>query len=140
MIKNYRLDVVSAEKQLFSGFVQKLQVSGIEGELGIYPGHSPLLTVIKPGMIRLIKKNGEEEFIYLSGGIFEVQPSRSIVLADIAIRGTDLDEQRALKAKSKAEQQIKDKHKDINYLIASVKLAKAMAKLRVIELTKKSIK
>ncbi|MXP51433.1 F0F1 ATP synthase subunit epsilon [Pantoea sp. SoEX] len=140
MIKNYQLDVVSAEKQLFSGLVQKIQVSGIEGELGIFPGHSPLLTILKPGMIGLVKKNGDTEFIYLSGGILEVQPNRSIVLADIAIRGTDLDEKRALEAKFKAEQQIKNRHKDVNYLIASIKLAKAIAKLRVIELTKKSIK
>ncbi|MDF2914485.1 MAG: atpC [Pantoea agglomerans] len=132
MAMTYHLDVVSAEEQLFSGLVQKIQVSGSEGELGIFPGHAPLLTAIKPGMIRIVKQHGEEEFIYLSGGVLEVQPGSSTVLADTAIRGTDLDEARALEAKRKAED-----HMD--YAQASAELAKAIAKLRVIELTKKAM-
>lgn len=74
MAMTYHLDVVSAELQMFSGLVEKIQVTGSEGELGIYPGHAPLLTAIKPGMIRIVKQHGHEEFIYLSGGILEVQP------------------------------------------------------------------
>ncbi len=74
MAMTYHLDVVSAEQQMFSGLVEKIQVTGSEGELGIYPGHAPLLTAIKPGMIRIVKQHGHEEFIYLSGGILEVQP------------------------------------------------------------------
>ncbi|PPI87648.1 F0F1 ATP synthase subunit epsilon [Candidatus Pantoea edessiphila] len=140
MVNTYKLDIVTSEKQLFSGLVQKIQVSGIEGELGVFPGHSPLLTIIKPGMIHLVTQEGNEEFIYLSGGIFEVQPNHSIVLADVAIRGVDLDEKRALQAMYKAEKQIKNRHKDFNYLVCSMKLAKALAKLRVIELTRKLIK
>ena len=85
----YHLDVVSAELQMFSGLVEKIQVTGSEGELGIYPGHAPLLTAIKPGMIRIVKQHGHEEFIYLSGGILEVQPGSVTVLADTAIRGQD---------------------------------------------------
>ena len=85
-----QLDVVSAEKQIFSGLVQSLQVSGEAGELGIMPGHAPLLTSIKPGMVRLVKQNGEEEIIFLSGGILEVQPSTVNILADVAIGGGDL--------------------------------------------------
>ncbi len=73
MAMTYHLDVVSAEQQMFSGLVEKIQVTGSEGELGIYPGHAPLLTAIKPGMIRIVKQHGHEEFIYLSGGILEVQ-------------------------------------------------------------------
>ena len=69
MAMTYHLDVVSAEQQMFSGLVEKIQVTGSEGELGIYPGHAPLLTAIKPGMIRIVKQHGHEEFIYLSGGI-----------------------------------------------------------------------
>ncbi|WP_268597603.1 F0F1 ATP synthase subunit epsilon, partial [Escherichia coli] len=107
MAMTYHLDVVSAEKQMFSGLVQKIQVTGSEGELGIFPGHAPLLTAIKPGMVRIVKQHGEEEFIYLSGGILEVQPSVVTVLADTAIRGTDLDEARALEAKRKAEEHIR---------------------------------
>ncbi|MGC9821252.1 F0F1 ATP synthase subunit epsilon [Escherichia coli] len=98
----YHLDVVSAEQQMFSGLVEKIQVTGSEGELGIYPGHAPLLTAIKPGMIRIVKQHGHEEFIYLSGGILEVQPGNVTVLADTAIRGQDLDEARAMEAKQQA--------------------------------------
>lgn len=86
MAMTYHLDVVSAEQQMFSGLVEKIQVTGSEGELGIYPGHAPLLTAIKPGMIRIVKQHGHEEFIYLSGGILEVQPGSVTVLADTAIR------------------------------------------------------
>lgn len=138
MAMTYHLDVVSAEQQMFSGLVEKIQVTGSEGELGIYPGHAPLLTAIKPGMIRIVKQHGHEEFIYLSGGILEVQPGSVTVLADTAIRGQDLDEARALEAKRKAEEHIKSSHGDVDYAQASAELAKAIAKLRVIELTKKA--
>ncbi|RZH78615.1 ATP synthase F1 subunit epsilon, partial [Staphylococcus aureus] len=77
--------------QLYDGEVKRIQVTGSEGELGIYPQHTPLLTAIKPGMVRVVKTSGEEEVIYLSGGILEVQPTGVIVLADTAIRGRDLD-------------------------------------------------
>ena len=98
MAMTYHLDVVSAEQQMFSGLVEKIQVTGSEGELGIYPGHAPLLTAIKPGMIRIVKQFGHEEFIYLSGGILEVQPNSVTVLADTAVRSEDLDEAKAKKA------------------------------------------
>lgn len=87
MAMTYHTDVVSAEQQMFSGLVEKIRVTGSEGELGIFPGHAPLLTAIKPGMIRIVKQFGHEEFIYLSGGILEVQPGSVTVLADTAIRG-----------------------------------------------------
>jgi F-type H+-transporting ATPase subunit epsilon len=137
--KSYHLDVVSAERKMFSGLVQKIQVTGSEGELGIYPGHAPLLTAIKPGMVRIVKEHGEEEFIYLSGGLIEVQPNTTTVLADTAIRGQDLDEARALEAKRRAEEHIRDSHGDIDYAQASADLAKAIAQLRVIELTRKAM-
>ena len=98
MAMTYHLDVVSAEQQMFSGLVEKIQVTGSEGELGIYPGHAPLLTAIKPGMIRIVKQHGHEEFIYLSGGILEVQPGSVTVLADTADSSEDLDEAKAKKA------------------------------------------
>ncbi|AWK15261.1 F0F1 ATP synthase subunit epsilon [Candidatus Fukatsuia symbiotica] len=135
----YRLDVVSAEKRMFSGLVQKIQVTGSEGELGIYPGHAPLLTSINPGMVRIVKQFGEEEFIYLSGGLLEVHPNVVIVLADTAIRGEDLDEAKALEAKHKAESHINDSHCDVDYAQLSAELAKEIAKLRVIELIKKAM-
>ncbi|NIG62734.1 MAG: F0F1 ATP synthase subunit epsilon [Serratia symbiotica] len=139
MAMTYHLDVVSAEKQIFSGLVQKIQVTGSEGELGIFPGHAPLLTAIKPGMVHIVNQHGEEEFIYLSGGVLEVQPSVVSVLADTAIRGTDLDEARALEAKYKAEDHIRNSHGDVDYAQASAELARAIAKLRVIELTREAM-
>ncbi|GLX65179.1 F0F1 ATP synthase subunit epsilon [Proteus sp. DFP240708] len=134
---SFYLKVVSAEKQLYDGEVKRIQVTGSEGELGIYPQHTPLLTAIKPGMVRVVKTSGEEEVIYLSGGILEVQPTGVIVLADTAIRGRDLDEAKALESKRKAEEHIQSSHGDVDYAQASAELAKAIAKLRVIELTRR---
>ncbi|CAO98520.1 F0F1 ATP synthase subunit epsilon [Erwinia tasmaniensis] len=139
MAMTFHLDVVSAEEQMFSGTVQSIQVSGSEGELGIRPNHAPLLTAIKPGMIRIVKQHGEEEVIYLSGGVLEVQPGAVTVLADTAIRGSDLDEARALEAKRKAEAHMNSSHGDVDFAVASAELAKAIAKLRVIELTKNAM-
>ncbi len=133
----FHLDVVSAEKKLFSGRAQNVQVTGSEGELGIHAGHRQLLTAITPGMIRITKQNDEEEVIYLSGGMLEVQPSTVTVLADTAIRGEDLDAAKAEEAKRQAEEQIHNQHGDINFAQAASDLAKAIAQLRVIELTKK---
>lgn len=87
---SFHLDVVSAEGKLFSGRVQSAQVSGSEGELGLRHGHAPLLTAIKPGLVRLVKQNGTEEVLYISGGMLEVQPESVTVLADTAIRADDL--------------------------------------------------
>lgn len=134
----FHLDVVSAEKQLFSGRAEFVQVTGSEGELGIYHGHTPLLTAITPGMIRIIIKEGEEEIIYLSGGMLEVQPNTVTLLADTAIRGVDLDQAKAEEAKRRAEERIFNKHGDMDFAQASSELAKAIAQLRVIELTRKS--
>jgi F-type H+-transporting ATPase subunit epsilon len=131
------LDVVSAEECLFSGRVSHLQVSGQEGELGIMPGHTPLLTPIKPGMVRMVKQFGEEEVIYISGGFLEVQPSGVTVLADTAIRGEDLDKAKAEAAKRAAEEKISNPGKDIDYARVTTELAKAIAQLRVIELTRR---
>lgn len=131
------LDVVSAEQSLFSGRVSHLQVSGQEGELGIMPGHTPLLTPIKPGMVQLVKQHGEEEVIYISGGFLEVQPGGVTVLADTAIRGVDLDLAKAKEAKRSAEQQMANPSQDIDYALVTAQLAQAIAQLRVIKLTRK---
>lgn len=139
MAMTFHLDVVSAELQMFSGLVQSIQVSGTEGELGIRPNHAPLLTAIKPGMVHIVKQQGDEEYIYLSGGVLEVQPGAVTVLADTAIRGTDLDEARAMEAKRKAEEHMNSSHGDVDFATASAELAKAIAKLRVIELTKRAM-
>ncbi|WP_413113671.1 F0F1 ATP synthase subunit epsilon [Thaumasiovibrio sp. DFM-14] len=134
----FKLDVVSAEKQLFSGLVESIQVTGSEGELGVFAGHTPLLTSVVPGMIRIVKQHGHEEIIYLSGGMLEVQPNAVTVLADTAIRGEELDTAKAEEAKRQAEEQIQHPHGDIDFAQAASDLAKAIAQLRVIELVKHS--
>ncbi|HEY7865892.1 MAG TPA: F0F1 ATP synthase subunit epsilon [Psychromonas sp.] len=131
------LDVVSAEESLFSGRVSHLQVSGQEGELGVMPGHTPLLTPIKPGMVRMVKQHGGEEVFYISGGFLEVQPGGVTVLADTAIRGQDLDKAKAEEAKRSAQEQISNPSKDIDYALVTAQLAQAIAKLRVINMIRK---
>lgn len=126
------LDVVSAEESIFSGLVESIQVSGSEGELGLMPGHAPLITAIKPGQIRLVKQFGDEELIYLSGGMLEVQPNGITVLADVAVRGEDLDEEAAKEAKARAEEHINNQGADFDYAEAAKELAKAVAQLKVI--------
>lgn len=132
MASQFELNVVSAERKIFSGDVTSVRVSGIDGELGVYAGHTPLLTAIKPGMVKFTLADGKEEFIYVSGGFLEVQPTVVTVLADTAIRGDELDEQRILAAKRKAEETL-GKTNDADL---TAKLAREIAKLRVYELTK----
>lgn len=132
MASQFELTVVSAESQIFNGEVTSVRVSGVDGELGIYAGHTPLLTAIKPGMVKFTLADGKEEFVYVSGGFLEVQPKAVTVLADTAIRGEELDEQRILAAKRKAEESL-SKTNDADL---TAKLAREIAKLRVYELTK----
>ncbi|WP_019030159.1 F0F1 ATP synthase subunit epsilon [Colwellia piezophila] len=133
------LNVVSAEESLFSGSIKSLQITGSEGELGIMPGHAPLLTSLKPGMALITKEDGTEEVIYLSGGMLEVQPNNVIVLADVATRAADLDEQAALDAKKRAEENINANGVDVDYAAVSAELARAEAQLRVIQATSKKV-
>ncbi|MDG1752354.1 MAG: F0F1 ATP synthase subunit epsilon [Thalassotalea sp.] len=136
-ILSVNLNVVSAEESLFSGAIESLQITGSEGELGIMPGHAPLLTSLKPGMARIVKKGGIEEVIYLSGGMLEVQPNHITVLADIAVRSDDLDEQVAEEAKQRAEERLNAHSDDVDYAEAASELARAVAQLRVIQATSK---
>ncbi|MBO1271764.1 MULTISPECIES: F0F1 ATP synthase subunit epsilon [Shewanella] len=134
-----QLDIVSAESKIYSGLVASLQVTGSEGELGVMPGHTPLLTNIKPGMARIVKQNGSEEVFYLSGGILEVQPSSVSVLADVVMRADEIDEQAAVEAKRRAEAVMAKAGADFDYAAAAIELAKAIAQLRVVETIKKNI-
>ncbi|WP_044469510.1 F0F1 ATP synthase subunit epsilon [Mannheimia massilioguelmaensis] len=136
----FNLTIVSAEKKIFEGVVKSIQATGTEGELGVLPGHMPLLTAIKPGIVKLTLENGNEEVIYVSGGFLEVQPTTVTVLADIAIRGTDLDQERILNAKRKAEENIVARHTDADHDLLVAKLSKELAKLRAYELTEKLVK
>ncbi len=127
------VDVVSAEEHIFSGEAQFVVLPGEEGELGIYPRHTPLLTRIRPGTVRVkLANGGEEEFVFVSGGILEVQPDMVTVLADTAIRGHDLDEAKATEAKRAAEEALQNRTGDVDYARASGELAVAMAQLAAI--------
>lgn len=133
-----RVEVVSAEQEIFSGEVAMLIATAEEGEVGIYPQHTPMLTRLKAGDVRLmIEEGGEEEVIYVSGGILEVTPKVVTVLSDTAMRADDIDEAAALEAKSKAEQALKDTKADINYAKAKAELAQAAAQLQALKKIKK---
>jgi len=140
MALTVHVDVVSAEEQIFSGLAEFVVLPGEVGELGIFPGHMPLMTRIKPGAVRLKLQGQErEELIFVAGGILEVQPGLVTVLADTAIRGHDLDEAKAMDAKKKAEEAMVDRSSELDYARAQAELAEAVAQLAAIQrLRKKS--
>ncbi|MFL6710011.1 MAG: F0F1 ATP synthase subunit epsilon [Massilia sp.] len=133
MANTIHVDVVSAESLIFSGEAEFVALPGESGELGIYPKHTPLITRIRPGAVR-IKKVGsdEEEFVFVAGGLLEVQPTGVTVLADTAIRGSDLDEAKANEAKKLAEEMMVNKDSKIDYAKAQSELATAIAQLAAI--------
>ena len=118
-----RVDVVSAEESIFSGEAKFVALPGEAGELGILPGHIPLITRIKPGAVRIEKADGGEEFVFVAGGILEVQPNHITVLSDTAIRGKDLDEAKASYARKQAEEAVKNAKSDIDLAKATSELA-----------------
>jgi F-type H+-transporting ATPase subunit epsilon len=134
MAHTIHVDVVSAEEQIFSGQAEFVVLPGEAGELGIYPKHTPLITRIKPGAVR-IKVSGvvEEEFVFVAGGILEVQPNTVTVLADTAIRGRDLDEAKANEVKKMAEEAMVNRETDIDFAVAQTELAIAIAQLAAIQ-------
>ncbi|EGT79127.1 ATP synthase F0F1 subunit epsilon [Haemophilus haemolyticus] len=136
----FNLTIVSAERKIFEGEVKQIQATGVEGELGILPGHTPLLTAIKPGIVKFILQDGNEDVIYVSGGFLEVQPNIVTVLADVAIRGSELDADRIREAKRKAEENIVSHASDVDHDLLVAKLSKELAKLRAYELTEKLLK
>ena len=127
------VDVVSAEASIFSGEAKFVALPGENGELGILPRHTPLITRIKPGAVRIVRAdNGEEEFVFVAGGILEVQPSAVTVLADTAIRGHDLDEAKALEARNKAAEAMKNAKTDIDFAKAQGEFAAMAAQIAAI--------
>ncbi|GGN19254.1 MULTISPECIES: F0F1 ATP synthase subunit epsilon [Marinomonas] len=126
-------DIVSAEQEIFSGSVQFLVASGCYGDLGIMPGHAALLTTLEAGPVRVVKENGDEEFIFVSGGFLEVQPHRVTVLANTATRARDLDEEAAIKAQEHAKELLANQQADVDYSRATAELAEAVARLRTIQ-------
>jgi F-type H+-transporting ATPase subunit epsilon len=138
MAMTIHVDIVSAETTLYSGSAEVVIAPGQRGELGIYPRHTPLLTTLKPGSVRIkLPNQTEEELIYVSGGILEVQPNVVTILSDSAIRGADLDEAKALEAMRAAEEAMKDKAAQIDYAQAQVELAQAVAQLAAIKKLRK---
>lgn len=134
MAHTIHVDVVSAEEMIFTGEAEFVALPGEAGELGIYPGHTPLITRIKPGAVRIkVSGKAEEEFVFVAGGILEVQPKAITVLADTAIRGHDLDEAKAVEAKKKAEEALVNKESKLDYAKAQAELSAAMAQLAAIQ-------
>ena len=134
MANTIHVDVVSAEEQIFSGEAEFVALPGEAGELGIYPKHTPLITRIKPGAVRIkVAGRADEEFVFVAGGILEVQPNGVTVLADTAIRGADLDEAKAAEAKRLAEELMNNKDAAIDYAKAQAELAAAIAQLAAIQ-------
>lgn len=134
MALTVHVDVVSAEESIFSGLAEFVVLPGEAGELGILPGHMPLMTRIKPGAVRLkVPNQDQEELIFVAGGVLEVQPGLVTVLADTAIRGKDLDEAKASDAKKKAEEAMANKSADMDFARAQAELAEAVAQLAAIQ-------
>lgn len=133
MAISFHLDIVSAEAEIFSGLVEKLFVTGVMGELEVMNDHAPLLTSLKPGAVWIVKQNGQEEVFYISGGMLEVQPHVTTILADTALRAKDVDEAKALEAKKRAEALLAGHTKDFDYAQAQSQLVEAIAQLRALK-------
>ena len=139
MAGTIHVDVVSAEESIFSGEAEFVVLPGEAGELGIYPRHTPLITRIKPGAVRILRAdNGQEEFVFVAGGILEVQPNTVTVLADTAIRGRDLDEAKATEAKRHAEEAMKNAKSDIDFAKAQSEFATMAAQIAALRKYRKT--
>ena len=139
MATSFHCDIASAEDSIFSGEVESLTAAGSLGDLGIYPGHAPLLADLVPGPIRIIKAGGEEVLYYVSGGFLEVQPGTVNILADTAIRAGDVDEATAEKARQEAEAAIANQDAEFEYSKAASQLAEAAAQIRTIQQLRKKL-
>jgi len=133
MANTIKVDIVSAEEQIFSGEAYMVYAPAVMGELGIAPRHTPLISPLKPGEIRLDMGDGKEEFFFISGGILEVQPHLVTVLSDTAIRADDLDEAAAIEAKKRAEDALADQQSDLDVAKARAELAAAAAQIAAIK-------
>jgi F-type H+-transporting ATPase subunit epsilon len=138
MASTIKIEVVSAEASIFSGDAEFIVAPALMGEVGIYPRHTPMLTTIKPGALRIQITGQEEQVIFVSGGILEVQPGIVTILADTAIRGHDLDEAKALETKRLAEETLKSNASEVNYALAQAELAESIAQLQAISKLRKT--
>jgi F-type H+-transporting ATPase subunit epsilon len=139
MAMTVHCDIVSAEKEIFSGLVEQLVAHGSLGDLGVQFGHAPLLTALKPGPIRVRRQGGEEEIYYVSGGYLEVQPNVVTILADTAVRADDMDEAAAEAARQQAAQVFTNQTSELDYSRAAAQLAEAAAQLRTIQQLRKKL-
>ena len=131
------IDIVSAEREIYSGEVEMIFAPAIMGEIGIAPGHTPLVTRLAPGEVRVKHADGNEEGFYVSGGMLEVQPKIVTVLSDTAVRAEDLDEAAVLKAKEEADKQLHDRDANIDYATALAQTAEVAAQLQAIQRLRK---
>ncbi len=137
MANTIQVDIVSAEQAIFSGSAEMVFAPSVMGEVGITPNHTALITVLKPGDVRVKLPDGKEEHFYVSGGVLEVQPHLVTVLSDIGLRARDLDEAKAMEAKDRAEKAMEGNMADMEYAKAEAELAPAVAQLRAIERLRK---
>lgn len=137
MAMTMHVDIVSAEEEIFSGTSEFVVCPAEMGEVGVAPRHTPLVTRLKPGEVKVTREGGDEEFYYVSGGMLEIQPHVVTVLADTAVRAHDLDEASAIQAKERAEAALKDKAGEVDYARAQAELADAVAQLHAIEKLRK---
>jgi F-type H+-transporting ATPase subunit epsilon len=137
MANTIQVDIVSAEGEIFSGPVKMVFLPASEGEIGVSARHAPLLSLLKPGEVRIQTEEGEEQHFYVGGGALEVQPTRVTVLADTAARARDLDEAKALEARARAEEALAGSHDKISQAEALAELARAAAQLKLIERLRK---
>lgn len=140
MSKTIQCDIVSAQEEIWSGTAAQVFATGVAGELGIYPRHTPLITQLKPGPVRVVDVQGEEQFFFVGGGIIEVQPHMVTVLADTAVRAKDLDAAAAQRAKEEAERELQNRTGDMEVAEAQAKLAEAVAQLQALEHLRKKLK
>lgn len=140
MANSIRVDIVSAEGEIFSGEASMVFVPAIMGEMGIAPNHAPLLTTLRPGEVRVQTADGEEQFFFLTGGALEIQPYMVTVLADTALRAKDLDEAAAMEAKKRAEELLSTQAEDIDVAAAQSELAIIAAQLKTLEKLRRQAK
>jgi len=137
MAMTMHVNIVSTEQEIYSGTVIQVFAPAEMGEVGIFPRHAPMLSTLKPGLVRVISQEGDEQTFYVSGGILEIQPHVITILSDTALRAADIDESAALEAKSRAEAAMKDKASDLDYAKAKSELVEAVAQIEALKKIRK---
>jgi F-type H+-transporting ATPase subunit epsilon len=137
MAMTMHLNIVSAENEIYSGTITQVFAPAEMGEVGVMPRHAPMLSTLKPGVVRVISQDGEEQSFYVSGGILEIQPHVVTILSDTALRAADIDESAALEAKARAEAAMKDKASEMDYAKAKSELIEAVAQIEALKKLRK---